>query len=268
MFNNRWEIAINEMYILSDISTRLLRGGPSMRISPSWENSILFNTDRSKRVSFRLQNSSSLNTDGITHKVSVRPGLSFRLGNHIYMMSEFNYTRNVDNLLYITQVSSAWGKQYILGRISQNTYNLTLRFNYNITPDISIQYYGSPFVSNGSFTDLKKATNTRADDRKERYHSFTVDEVSYDPLTNNYFVNENGINYSFNRPDFSFREFRSNLVARWEYLPGSTLYLVWENNRRSRESAYYPSLDKNIGELFGVNPTNIFMVKLSYWFAI
>jgi hypothetical protein len=83
-----------------------------------------------------------------------------------------------------------------------------------------------------------------------------------------YIIQEGTMNYSFDRPDFSFREFRSNLVARWEYHPGSTLYLVWENSRNSRDNDYFSALDHNLDELFGVAPTNVFMVKLSFWLGI
>lgn len=268
MFNNRWEIAVTETYIISDLGTRLLRGGPALIMPSSWDHNIIFNTDKARRVSFRFINSSSFSADGITRKLSLKPGLTFRIGNHIYLMSEFNYTKNTDNFMYVGQPMAQTGRQYILGRIKQDTYSLVLRMNYNITPDISIQYYGSPFVSSGEYNDFKRAAETRSNNLKERYHTLTPSELTYDAASNRYSVSENGNNYGFARPDFSFREFRSNLVARWEYLPGSTLYFVWENNRRSRDNIYYSSVDKNMGELFGVTPTNIFMIKLTYWFAI
>lgn len=268
MFSNRWELTVNETYILSDLATRLLRGGPALKVAPFWENNVIFNTDRSKRVSFKLHNYSLVSTDGITRKIMLEPGLTFRIGDHIYLMSEFNYTNNTDDFMYVDQITATTGKQYIMARIEQDTYNLIFRLNYNITPDISIQYYGSPFVATGQYSYFKRAADTRAKDSKDRYHSFSAEELSFDKQSDQYTVNEGDNLYSFNNPDFSFREFRSNLVARWEYLPGSTLYLVWENNRRSRESMYYPSLNSNLDELFGVTPTNVFMVKLSYWFAI
>jgi hypothetical protein len=81
-------------------------------------------------------------------------------------------------------------------------------------------------------------------------------------------VNEGTASYTFSNPDFSFRQFRSNLVARWEYRPGSTIYLVWENNRNSRESDYFSSFSHNFNNLFGVQPTNVFMVKISFWLGI
>jgi hypothetical protein len=155
-----------------------------------------------------------------------------------------------------------------MGQISQETYSFTFRFNYNITPDISVQYYGSPFISNGKYNDFKKATNTHSGNITDRYHSYTDQEISLDELKNTYIISEGVAYYTFGNPDFSFRQFRSNLVARWEYRPGSTIYLVWENNRNSRESDYFSSLSYNLNELFGVQPTNVFMMKISFWFGL
>jgi hypothetical protein len=155
-----------------------------------------------------------------------------------------------------------------MGRIKQQTYAWTFRFNYNITPDISIQYYGSPFISNGKYSDFKRAADAHANNLESRYHSFTEEEIAFDETKNSYSVNEGAANYSFGNPDFSFRQYRSNLVARWEYRPGSTIYLVWENNRNSRESAYSSSLNYNMGELWGVQPTNVFMLKVSFWMGL
>jgi hypothetical protein len=268
MFNNQWEINLYENFDFSRLTTRLLGGGPALRLSPFWEHSVIINTDRSKRVSFKIHNTGMVSTDGVTRQYMLEPGMTFRIGNHVYIMTEFQYIYNVDNFLYITQVSANKELQYIMARIHQQTYNCTLRLNYNITPDISIQYYGSPFISTGSYSDFKKAADTHARDIEKRYHSFTESELSYDIPSNVYHVNEGTLHYAFDNPDFSFREFRSNLVARWEYRPGSTLYLVWENNRTNNSDVYYSSLDRNIDYLLNYKPTNIFMIKLSFWLGM
>lgn len=71
-----------------------------------------------------------------------------------------------------------------------------------------------------------------------------------------------------NKPDFSFNEFRSNLVARWEYLPGSTLYFVWEHRMSNRDSKYLSGWGNNLDRMFGLPATNTFMVKMNYWFNL
>jgi hypothetical protein len=268
MFSNRWEISMFETYTFSNLSTRLLRGGPAFRLSPAWENTVLFNTDKSRRVSFQMHTSGLLSTDGISREVMLEPGFTFRLGNHMYIYTEYEYTRTRDNFLYVTQKSADASMRYILARIKQQTHNIIFRLNYNITPDISFQYYGSPFISTAIYSNFKRAADSHAENLEARYHVFAPDEINFNETQGEYNISEGASNYSFTNPDFSFREFRSNLVARWEYRPGSTLYLVWEHSRYSRENAYYSSLGHNVDELFGVHPTNVFMVKLSYWLGI
>ena len=69
-------------------------------------------------------------------------------------------------------------------------------------------------------------------------------------------------------PDFSFNEFRSNLVARWEYRPGSTLYLVWEHTMSNRDKQYRAGWGNNLDHMFGLPATNVFMVKMNYYFSL
>jgi hypothetical protein len=267
-FTNRIDLNITEAYVFSELNTRLLRGGPAFRLSPSWKNTILFNTNKSNRIIFTLNNTSSVSTDGISRLYSVQPALNFRVGNHLYIIGDFKYTYNTDNFLYVNQEMAGTDLKYIMGRISQQTYSWTFRINYNITPDISIQYYGSPFISTGKYADFKRAADTHAENIYDRYHSYTDKEISFNESQNAYTVNEGSASYIFGNPDFSFRQYRSNLVARWEYRPGSTIYLVWENNRNSRETNYNSSLNYNMSELFGVQPTNVFMVKVSFWLGL
>ena len=267
-FTNRMNLSVNETYVFSELNTRLLRGGPAFRLSPYWKNTLDFNTDRSKRIIFSFENSSSLSNDGISRMYSLKPGFDFRLGNHIYLIADFKYTHNIDNYIYIAQRAAENDIRYILGRIKQKTYNFTFRFNYNFTPDFSVQYYGSPFISDGKYEDFKYAADPHSVSPDDRCHIYSTDEISFNETENTYFIDEGLVNYSFRNPDFSFRQFRSNLVVRWEYRPGSTLYLVWENNRNSRDGFYVPSFNDNLNSLFGVEPTNVFMVKVSFWLGL
>jgi hypothetical protein len=85
-------------------------------------------------------------------------------------------------------------------------------------------------------------------------------------MDRNYTIVPPGI--TFENPDFNFRELRSNLVARWEYRPGSVFYLVWTHNRTSGESITNHSLDYNINQLFDQHASNVFLVKFNYWFSL
>jgi hypothetical protein len=74
--------------------------------------------------------------------------------------------------------------------------------------------------------------------------------------------------YTIKNPDIKLQEFNSNLVGRWEFRPGSTLYLVWTNTRSSGSGQSDQSVWKSFGNIWNVTPQNVFMIKFSYWFSI
>jgi hypothetical protein len=152
---------------------------------------------------------------------------------------------------------------YVAGRMDQKTYGLTMKLQVNVTPDISLQWYGAPFTSTAKFNDFKKALHPESRVRDDRFHTFSTNEISYSD--GKYTVQEGQGNYTFTNPDFNFNEFRSNLVARWEYQPGSTLYFVWEHSMSNRAGHYLQGWGRNLESMFCIPSTNVFMVKLNYW---
>ena len=250
----------------------MLRGGPDVFFDPYSYTIAGFNTDKGKRLMFKFEYVGDHNTNGYNIHHIFTPSLTWRLGNHIYLTGQFDYDRNRNNLQYVTtifptnSIESVHSPQYVLGRMEQRTYGLTIKVQANITPDISFQFYGSPFTSTGSFENFKTAADTKSRTYLERFRVFEPDEISYNDRR--YTVNREGMNYAFNNPDFSFNEFRSNLVARWEYMPGSTLYLVWEHRMSNNDNRYVSGWGQNLDHLFGLPATNTFMVKLNYWFNL
>jgi hypothetical protein len=180
-----------------------------------------------------------------------------------------SYERLADNLQYVATADTGGGARWVLGRIEQRTWNFRLRANLVLTPDLTVQYYGSPFVSTGFYSGLKRASDTLAERYRDRFHLLGPGEIAFQPESNEYIVDEGpaGTVFSFENPDFSFRQFRSNLVVRWEYRPGSTLYAVWSQGRTSTESRWNPGLSSNWSALWRERPDNVFLVKLSYWFS-
>jgi hypothetical protein len=151
---------------------------------------------------------------------------------------------------------------------------VTIRLNYSITPDLSIQFYGQPFISTGKYTDYKQITEPRADAFENRYSLYTADEIQYTADDDVYYINENingNDSYSFENPNFNFLQFRSNLVVRWEYSPGSTVYLVWSQGRTDSYSIDNTDnfrFGNNIRDLFNIQPHNVFLVKFTYRFNL
>jgi hypothetical protein len=258
MFLNRFELNLIENYGWNRLDTRLLRGGPDMRYDPYLQTTATFNTDKARRVMFMLNYTGDHNTDGYNRFNTLSPSLTFRLGNHVYMTGQFNYSWNTDNLQYVAP--------RIMGHMDQETYGLTMKLQANITPDVSLQFYGSPFTSVATFSRFKEAADTRSKVYGERFHTFDPQALSYNEGI--YTAEGQQGNVSFANPDFSFNEFRSNLVARWEYLPGSTLYFVWEHHMSDRSNRYLSGWRSNLDRMSGLPATNTFMIKLNYWFTL
>jgi hypothetical protein len=194
--------------------------------------------------------------------------LHLRPSSVITFSGQVAYENLQDNLQYVASPDTTGGPRWVLGRIDQDTWSFTFRANLTLSPELTIQYYGSPFVSAGRYTRLKRATDTLAHAYADRFHEFGGDELQFDSKANFYNVAERGgPSYSFGNPDFSFRQFRSNLVARWEYKPGSALYAVWSQGRTASEPFWQDSLGRNWNRLWQSRADNVFLVKLSYWFS-
>lgn len=267
---HRIETDIKETLNLRTIDSRRLRGGPDMRYNTNLQTNVVLSSDRAKRVVFKLDYTGRHYFDEKTAYNEIHPGMIFRLGNHTKLTAQLNYAWNKDELQYVETITptdpSTGELVYIIGRMQQKTYGITLNMQVNVTPDISIQYYGSPFSSIGRYDEFKKTTNPQSKTYGKRFITFAGERLNLED--GNYRIGEGANALHFKNPDFSFNEFRSNLVARWEYRPGSTLYLVWEHNRGSSDPIYRPGWGNNLGRLWGLPTTNTLMVKMNYWFGL
>ena len=165
---------------------------------------------------------------------------------------------------YVSSLTDTDERLYLVGAIDQFSTSFTFRGELFLSPELSLQYYGSPFYSVGDYSDYRRVDQSVS---KEIDHRLDPLDVLYDEAANEYSFNYNSESWSFGNPDFSFMQFRSNLVFRWEYKLGSTLYLVWAHDRSGFESIYNPVSDIT-GDLFGIKGNHIFMFKLNFWFSV
>jgi hypothetical protein len=174
-------------------------------------------------------------------------------------------------LQYVGTFDSAGETRYIFGKIDRKELGITVRLNYSLTPDLSVQFYGQPFIASGKYSRFKRITDPKTRDYDTRYHVFTDGELGHDGGTGEFSVDENGDgrpDYAFADPDFNVLEFRSNLVIRWEYIPGSAVYVVWSQGR----SGFLPtgafSFRNDVRDLFDTHPHDVFLIKFSYCFQL
>jgi hypothetical protein len=176
-----------------------------------------------------------------------------------------------DNLQYINRFESNNEDRYIFGTLDRTTMGLTIRMDYAISPDFTIQYYGNPYISAGNYMDIKRIMDPEANGYDNLYHVFNESEIHYDEVDNHYHIDENQngeLDYTVENPDFNYHQFRSNLVARWEYKPGSTVFLVWTHGRSEYEQVSDLSINHGFSRLFDIAAQNVFLLKFNYWFEI
>jgi hypothetical protein len=268
-FKNKWRAELSLSYE-DVVDTRMLRGGPALRWHDFYEAQAFLGSDDSRRVSAHAHGGYSWARDDDSRGLNTGVGLNLRPSNRLSFSGSVSYDQLLDNLQYVDTADRASGEpRWVLGRIDQDTWSFTFRVNLSITPDLTVQYYGSPFIGTGRYTAFKKATDTLARANSARFHLYDPEEIAYRADDNSYQITEagGGPSYSFANPDFSFRQFRSNLVARWEWKPGSSLYVVWSQGRTDYVPGWDPSFSSNWDGLWQSRPDNVFLVKLSYWFS-
>ncbi|MGQ0733662.1 MAG: DUF5916 domain-containing protein [Acidobacteriota bacterium] len=223
--------------VLDDLDTR---GGPPI-VRPADLNVNLFvNTDSRKSWRITLGGGAGRDEEG---GWSVRVGPSLRLQPSPRLQTSIgsNYNRGRDVAQWIANADTdADGvAEHVYGTLRRDVVDVTVRATYALHRDLSLQVYLQPFVAVGDYTDIRRLARPR---------SFDFSPVS---LASN--------------PDFNRKSLRSNVVLRWEYLRGSTLFVVWNVSTfdGSRPGTFSPWRD--LGDAFGGEGPQVFMVKLNYW---
>jgi hypothetical protein len=266
-FKNQWMFDLNLIFHSSAIDTKILRGGYEMMMPYSLMSFGGLHTDYSKKVALGMDYSYEYNGNNSAENYELKPSVTFRPFRTFTIRLSGDYIDNNDNLQYVAEASYLTEPRYILGTIDQKTMGLTLRLALNISPEFSIQYYGSPFISTGSYSQFKYVTNPVADVYSDRFTVYPNQVHSGEVIMldeNNDMVPD----YSIANPDFNFHQFRSNFVAKWEYRLGSYIYFVWSSERTGNTSSSKATLKESFKELRGIFPNNIFLIKFNYWFSL
>jgi hypothetical protein len=270
--NSNWEMGTGFTYNPLDISNNALRGGSALRKPAGVGHFFYTGTDFRKNVVGSVEGFNGwafgeavrIKDIGFFLRLQPLDAMSISLG-----LGLNSYHRKQDQ--YVGQVAHNGEVRTIVSRVDQKTARLTLRLNYNLTPDLTIQYYGQPFITRPLYSDFAYVADPLNKDFDARFRPFSASEITLSDGA--YLVDEDAdgqTDYAFAKPDFNFVQFRSNLVLRWEYIAGSELYLVWSQGNTSYETADR-HLDQQLGgslfdNVFGENLRNIFLVKCTYRF--
>ncbi len=270
-FKNNWRTGFGMHYVTVDYTDSALRGGPMLKLTNSFDYNMYISSDQSKKVQFNVRAGQTKGAENSFKRTSFSLGMTYVPINSFNISLEARLNSNQQELQYVTTGSYNSNARYINASLDQDTFNLSLRLNYTLSPTMSIQYYGSPFISRGRYTNFKHITNSLANKFTDRFQPYASNQITYDGVSDSYLVDENTdtvTDYTIGNPNFSFIQFQSNLVARWEYIPGSEIFLVWSQGLTGSGNPMdklLPSLRENIA---GQKPHDIFLIKATYRFMM
>ncbi len=226
------------------------RGGPAVRRDSYLGPWLGINGDDRKMIVPYLWFNWSRGDGGRTRRSSVSPEIDFKIASRFTAALSPSYSRSTDDI----QPQGPWTgvdslTHYVFAHLEQKELALTMRFTYPFTANTTLQVYAQPFISKGTYSNVRELSATpRAKDYDSRYQAVTDTSIT------NHITG------------FNFKQFRSNIVFRWEYRPGSTLFVVWSQGRvGSKDVEGTHSFRGDMSDLFNLTPDNSFLVKLSYW---
>jgi hypothetical protein len=240
-----------------------LRGGPLMRRERLTNGWIGFFSDERKAVRVEANYNWGRGAESGSSSSVTSMNLRWRPSGRASVRIGPFYAESVQDLQWVQRVRTE-DDHYVFGRIDQETVGVTGRFDFTFTPDLTLQLYAQPFVSAGEYADFKQVVDPRAKRYEDRISRFEPDSREDRYWAD---LDENGTDESFRIPDFNVQQFRSTAVLRWEYLPGSLLYLVWSQGRDFSNGIGELALGDDLRNLFDQAAENVFMLKVSYWIS-
>ena len=244
-YSNGWTWTYYGTYSPWGFDNRRTRGGPLMRNPAAGSIGTEITSDTQHAFYYYVLVSASRDAVG-SYSASTYPSVQWKPATFLNLKLGPGVEWVHSDAQYVTSQSdtAAWatyGVRHVFARLEQLTVSSNLRLNWTFTPHVSLECYVQPFVSAARYRDFKALVRARS--REFAPAAYTDD------------------------PDFTVASLKGNAVLRWEYRPGSTLYLVWTQKRS----------DTGAGAVWGpwaafepvarVAPENVVAVKLSYWFS-
>jgi hypothetical protein len=174
---------------------------------------------------------------------------------------------------YVTAVADStatafYGTRYVFADLTQHTLGMNVRLNVAFTPTLTLDLFMQPLLVSAAYTRFKEFVAPRA----VATQVFGTDVGTISAADGRYMVDPDGSGeapaFTFADPDFNFRSLRGNAVLRWEFRPGSTLFVVWTHARSDVAPIGTMDFGRDLDALFDARADNIFLVKLSYWLGL
>ena len=265
---NFWTSSIAVRRDLEQTSVSLTRGGPLMGRGPGMTTVVNLGNRAGAQTRWTAALTAARNDDGyasdrISGSLSVRPGPRWQLSAEPY------YDRTTEPQQYTTTLpggrAETYGSRYVFAFIDRTTVATAFRLGLTVKPDMNIDVYAEPFAASGRYYDYGELLAPGSRERLLYGTSGTSLVINSDGSQT---VTADGSTFTLRNRDFNTLSFRSNVVLRWEWRPGSTLYVVWQQSRAGSE---VNGDHVGAGDMFRsltAPGTNYFVIKTSFWLPV
>lgn len=270
-WKNFWSSAIYFDYGLGALSDHLTRGGPLMESGAGWNVGFSLSSNYSGDTRWSAWGS-TFNDELGAWNYSFGGSITIRASGRLDISMDPSYTRSVSTRQYLATLpdgpAATFGKRYIFSTIDRGTLSVQFRVNYAFTPDLTLEVYAEPFAGSGDYIGFGELPAPRSRDLRI-YGTEEGGDLAYDPATGTYTVTQDGEQqFSFPDPDFNVLSFRSNVVLRWEWVRGSTLFLVWQQNRYGFDPTGAIIAPNDLFRSFDSPGANFIALKITYWLPV
>ena len=249
-FQNRMTVSLNMWgdNLTPAYCDRCARGGPAVRATPDYNLLMNIGADPRRMVVPTIAAIYTVADYGRSTLWRVRPYFTVRARSNLSWELGTRYQRNRNDTQWFGNrgVIGSDTTHYLFAHLDQELLSFTTRLNYTATTALSFQFYAEPFLTTGKYFNVRELGTPRSPSYEERYRPYPLatDDAS-----------------------FNIKQLRGSAVARWEYRPGSTVFIVWTQGRDQDDrnpGTFSPTRD--FRDLFAARPDNTFLVKASYWF--
>ena len=282
-FLNYWELELDAEYRPETLSDTETRGGPLMIDPGSHSLEVGLSTDRRSKLFLRPSIEYTDRHRG-GYQVELSLGTQLRPSSNLEIELTPRFTRELDPAQFVEASDDldfvpTFGPRYLFADLRRREFSLETRLDVAFNPQLTLQLFAQPLISSGDYLTykaLERAESFDFDRLEEGYPVTGADETSCaggrtcllddDRLVD--FDGDGTTDLIFDDRDFNIRSLRMNAVLRWEYRPGSTLFLVWQQNRFSSADTSAFDLGDDLDGLWSIHPENIFIVKVNYWLGL
>ncbi len=286
---NFWGLNLDFSLSPDTYSRSATRGGPVMMDPGSARTSLKFNSDRRKSVSIGGGADVRTGFKGSGGNWGVGGQLQIRPSPRVEISLDPRFSRDRDAGQYVTSTSTlpyepTFGRRYLFAELERTTFSMETRLDVSVSPTLTFQLFAQPLLSSGDYVAYRQLASARSYDFVDfapgqaaqvagsvvcQGGSICATVDSEGVVTQNIdFDGDGASDFSLTDRDFNQRSLIGNAVLRWEYRPGSTVFLVWQRQQRGRINDGSFDFGRDVGALFDAPADNVFMVKVNYWLGL